>query len=440
MKRLIIFICFLGGFSSLIFAQSAPPYDMSHREAYAVFSDAVRNGDHEMALKFGKWMLEAKPRELEGHQSFSLDRQFDRLIRVYTEMAEDARDPSEKTAHLQKALDIFDLTFETFTKDEIDYFQWNYRKGRFYQDHRRNLNDGMQKALEYYEIIFEMDPERFTKMADGYFAQILMTNYASNGQKDKAFAMIEEVEDYAPELLRIVIHETREKLFDSPEERIVFLESQLKDAEGGEEEALLIQLSELYEETGQREKSAETAEKLYDLNPDYENTRKVTDIYLSRGDYRTALGFLQEMLSKTPSEKEQKETTLEIAETYQLLGNLRSAREYARLAIQMDRDWGDSYIRMAAIYASAINYCTEGRILGRDDRTVYWLVLDYLEKAKESDPSLQSVANRRIQSFTPVLPSSEDKFFRGWEDGDNLQIDSSVGECYAWIDETVTVR
>jgi hypothetical protein len=39
------------------------------------------------------------------------------------------------------------------------------------------------------------------------------------------------------------------------------------------------------------------------------------------------------------------------------------------------------YLRIARIYAAAISQCTQGRQIERDDRTVYWLVLDYLDRA-----------------------------------------------------------
>ena len=440
MKSLILFISFFIGFSTAAFAQSEPPYDMGHREAYAVFSDAIKNNDYEMAVKFGVWMLEAKPKELEGHSSFSLDRQFERLINVYGSMAGNEKDPVQKKKYLQKALDIYDLAFETFSDDEIDTFRWNYKKGRFYQDHRKDIDGGLQKAFELYEKTYQMDPQRFTEMGEGYFAQLLLTHYTSVGEKAKALSMIDEIGGEAPAGLQEVIAKTKDVFYNSPEEKTMLLESRLTDADSDEREKLLARLIDLYHETGQNEKSFETALELYKMNPDYRNTRIIADVHLSRGDYRNALDYLQQLPDKSPSNEERKEATLEIAETYQLLGNLRSAREYAREAIQMDREWGASYIRMAAIYASAVTECTEGRKLDRNDRTVYWLVLDYLEKAKETDPSVQTAADRRINSFIPVLPNSEDKFFRGWEEGDNLRINGEIRQCYAWIDETVTVR
>jgi hypothetical protein len=38
------------------------------------------------------------------------------------------------------------------------------------------------------------------------------------------------------------------------------------------------------------------------------------------------------------------------------------------------------------------------------------------------------------------MPTSEDKFFKGWESGDSFRINGEVRECYAWIDEATTVK
>ncbi|MEX0894906.1 MAG: hypothetical protein WDZ36_04015 [Balneolaceae bacterium] len=438
MKKLILITGFIAGLSSLSYGQSEPPYGMSQLEAYSVFYENFRTGDYETALTFGRWMLEAKPREIQGHRSFTLDTQFDRFIRVYQGLAEDASDPTAKTEYLEKALEIFDLTFETFSEDEIDIFRWTYRKGRFYQDHYRNLPDGLDKAYENYEKTFEMDPQRFTEMNDGYFARILLQNYVSQGEKEKALQMIEEIEQYASATLEQVINEARNDLFDEPEERIEFLESRLAEADN--EEELLSELATLYEEVGNREKAIETARRLYDLNPNFENTRTLADISLSNAQYKQALNYLIEAFEKGPSDNVKKEIALEISSTYQNINDLRSAREYARKASQIDPDWGQPYLRISSIYAAAIQQCTSDRKIERQDRTVYWLVLDYLDRARQRDSSVSSTVNRRYDSYTPVMPQAEDKFFEGWEVGEDFRIDGSIGECYSWINETTTVR
>ncbi|MDV7393348.1 hypothetical protein RZS08_18390, partial [Arthrospira platensis SPKY1] len=75
-----------------------------------------------------------------------------------------------------------------------------------------------------------------------------------------------------------------------------------------------------------------------------------------------------------------------------------------------------------------------------EDKAVYWLVLDYLDKAKARDASTASTVSRRYSSYTPVMPSTEDKFYNSWEKGASFKIDGSLKACYSWIGETTTVR
>lgn len=413
---------------------------MEELQAYSVFVDAYRSDDYQMAMTFGEWMIEAKPRELKGYGGFELLRQFDRMIKVYKGAADNESDPTEKANYLKKAEEVFEEAFETFSEDEMDYFEWNLKMGRFYHENNSVLNLRSADIAAQYEKAYELDPKRFTESSDGYYADFLLNSYASQGERDKAFAMIDEIEDYAPANLQNRISEVRESLFNSPEERIEFYESQLAEAGDSEKEQLYMDLIDLYEETGRSEKATKTAQNLYELNPSYVNSRKVASIYLNEGKYERAIEFLNESLKKADNEADKKEITLELAETHQQLDQLREARKFARRAISIDEDYGEAYMRVASIYAASVSQCTGGEALDRDDRTVYWLVVDYLNKAKEADPSLASNVNNRADSYRSAMPTSEDKFFRGWEEGDRFTIDETVGECYAWIDETTTIK
>jgi tetratricopeptide (TPR) repeat protein len=176
------------------------------------------------------------------------------------------------------------------------------------------------------------------------------------------------------------------------------------------------------------------------MNPSFVNTRTVAGLYLSDGSYSKAIEFLKEAKGLAESDEDAKQLSLEIAESYQQLGELEEARDYTRRAIEIDSSWGAAYMRMASVYAAAVSQCTGGNTLERSDRTVYWLVLDYLDKAREADPSLASNAESRAESYEEAMPDSEDKFFSGWEEGDSFIINGDVDACYAWINETTTVR
>lgn len=438
MKRYIAILLFVAGFSSVAQAQSEPPYGMSEIAAYSIFYDNYTQGDYDMALQFGRWMLEKKPRTIEGFGRFSLPTQYNRMRRIYSQKADMQTDPSLKEAYLDSAMYVFKDALETFSEDEIDVFEWKFNKGQFYQRHSGNIDGGMNRALEIYEELFEEEPGRLTEAADGYYARLLLNDYVSNGDRQKALDMIDIIEPIGGSEVQQAISDARDSIFSDPDERIEFLESQLTDTPDNED--LLNELSALYESQGVRDKAIETAQRLYDLNPNFANTRKLADYAQADAQYEFANRYLKEALEKTDDNTLKRNISLEISEAYQNMDEFQAARQFARQASSLDPNWGQPYLRIASIYASAISRCTSNRAIDRDDRRVYWLVMDYLDRARSVDNSVASTVRNQYRTYEPVVPSTQDKFFRGWEAGDQLRIDGSQHQCYAWINETTTVR
>jgi tetratricopeptide (TPR) repeat protein len=438
MKKYILAITLLITATSVAHSQSEPPFGMSELAAYAIFYENFRTGDWEMARMYGRWMLEKKPETIQGYNRFELPRQFDRLITVYAELSKKQTDPTMRSAYIDTALAIFDDTFATFDENQIDYYSWHFNKGRFYQENQSQIRDGMNLAYQEYEKAFELDPERLTQAANGYYIQILLSHYTSQNNRESALEMIDIAEQYAGSELASAIDEVRDGLFTNPQERIEFLEGRLENNPG--DMGLITELASMYERAGNREKAIEFARKLYDIEPSFQNIRRLADYAKADGQNRVAIQYLNEAVEVTEDRDIQKNILLEVSELHQNEGNLQEARRFARQASQLDRNWGQPFIRIARIYASAISQCSAGRQIDRDDRAVYWLVLDYLDRARSVDSSLEGTVTREYRTYTPALPSAEDKFFRGWETGETIQIGGNISDCYAWINETTTVR
>lgn len=438
MKKYIVAIALLFTLSSQAFAQSEPPYGMSEIQAYSIFYENFRTGSYEMAKQYGKWMLENKPRNIEGYSQFSLSKQFERMITVYTELAKQATDPSLNAAYIDTASTIYAEVFETFTQEEIDYFQWHLNRGRFYQEYQESIENGLNKAYQEYERAYELNPEKMAQSADGYYIQILLSNYVNNEERDKALAMIDTVEPNASQALTDHINKIRNDLFSNPEERVGFLESRLEA--NPEDTEIMSELVDLYEDTDQRQNAIDLAQRLYEMEQSFESARRLADFAIADGKNQEAVDYLTEALELTDDTEAKKNIRLEMAEIFQNSGSLQAARQAARQASSLDSNWGQPYVRIAQIYATAVTNCTSGRQVEREDRTVYWLVLDYLDRARSVDSSTSSTVNRLYRTYEPVMPTTEMKFFRGWEAGDSFQIDSSVAECYGWINESTTVR
>jgi len=438
MKKYILAITLLIATTSVAHSQSEPPYGMSELQAYSIFYENFRTGDWDMARMYGSWILEKKPETIQGYNRFELPKQFERLITVYSELSKKENDPTMRSAYVDTATTIYADAFATFDEDQIDYYTWYFNRGRFFQEHQSQITNGMDRAYEEYEKAFELDAERLTQAGNGYYIQILLSQYESQDDRDAALEMIEIAEPFAGSDLINAMDEVRNGLFTNPGERIAFLEGRLESNPDNME--LISELASMYESTGDRAKAIEFATKLYNNEASFENIRRLADYAKADGQPRVALRYLNEAVEVVENTDTRKNLLLEISELHQNESNLQAARRFARQASQLDRNWGQPYIRLARIYASAISQCSSGRQIDRDDRTIYWLVLDNLDRARSVDSSTANAVSREYRTYEPALPTAEDKFFRGWEAGDSIRIGSNISECYAWIDETTTVR
>src|SRR5690625_4645046 len=201
---------------------------------------------------------------------------------------------------------------------------------------------------------------------------------------------------YAGDALMASVEELRQSLFESPQERIDFIESRIASAEGDERIEMLTDLLGLYEQTNNPQRVAEISRELYDINPTYTTTKTLAEAMLSEGNYSGAIPYLNEASGLAENDEQRMEISLDLAEAYLRTGRHQQARSSARNVIELDRNAGVAYMKIAEIYSDAITECVDGGSLARRDRTVYWLILDYLEQAKQVDPSLARLVDGQV--------------------------------------------
>jgi tetratricopeptide (TPR) repeat protein len=439
MKKLLLISALIFFSSSWTMAQSSqePPSGMSEIQAYSIFYENYKNESYEGSLQFGRWIWKAMPESIEGYSKFDLKRNLRRLIKVYGTLSTQAEDPSMGQAYTDTALTIFQKVSDKYG-DDLNTYDWSLNKGRFYQNHSDYVENAPAKAATEYKKAFDLKPKEFTKSGEGYYIQSLLQSLVAEGNKKEALALVKETESYAPEKVKGYYDNVRNKLFDSPGERITFLEGKLE--EDPENVDVLNQLRDLYENQGNNQKLSELNKKLYEVDPSYENSLALGESAMSDARYDEAIEYFKEALDKTEKADQKAAIALNISDAYLNSEQLQSAREYARTAADNDDSWGKPYIQIADIYARTVNQCTNNRELETEDRVVYWLVLDYLSRAKQIDSSVSNEADRKRESYVSVTPSTEQQFFKNWEEGQTLQVNSSLHSCYSWISESTTVR
>lgn len=431
-------------------AQTPPvpeaPYGLGSAEVYGIFQSEYSNimrpntrktlEDFDLLLMYGRWLLIAHPKSITiGRQEIKGDRTFDRMINVYSEMAKIPADPILKSAYLDTASALFDRVLTIFTPEEIDEFKWRYDYGRFLLANTA-LSNGQQRAYDQYMILFDKNTERLTKDADGFYAQFIASYLMSENRNDDAIAFMEKAQPFADAATIEAFNGHRDRLFRNPEDRIVFLESLLEKEPGNLD--TMGQLYDLYLRVNNREKSKSTAEALYAAAPDFANTRRMGLMASGSANYRDAIRYMEEALTKTTDNNDIKLVSMDLANLFRNIDNLQRAREYARKASAIDPAWGEPNLTMAQVYAQAVTDCAGGQ-LTRTDKVAYWLILDYLDKAR-TDQSVRNSVDRYYAQYERSAPTVEDKFYQNWTTGTTIRVDRSLRECYAWINESTRVR
>ncbi len=401
---------------------------------YSLYYEYFKNGDYEAALPYLRWMIQHAP-EYAGPGRKD-DRNFERIIKVHEELAKASDDPEIARAHLDSALAYFDMAMEVLPARgvELDTVTWYIRRGRLIQRYPELLADRQQEAFEYYRKAFELAPER----VDDYSIQVVIAELVREGHKEEAVAFMDQVEaalgaDPERASLMEYITTVRDNLFQTPEERMAFLEDRLaKDSTNLE---IISELFDIYRQLGEREKMYQLAERLLALKKDARTYHMVGKLYLDDGEPAKALEYFRQAMQAPGVDEIARELYYNAGVAEQQLGRLANARTYFRRALRVDPNFGKAYIAIGDLYAQAVAEC--GSQLEREDRAVYWLAVDYYEKARRVDPSVANEANRKINTYRKYFPDQEALFFKGWKVGQPYKIDYG---CYAWINEETTVK
>jgi hypothetical protein len=106
------------------------------------------------------------------------------------------------------------------------------------------------------------------------------------------------------------------------------------------------------------------------------------------------------------------------------------ARENAIKAANLKKDWGQPYMLIGNMYASANASCSGNEV---EKHSVFWAAVDKFTLAKTIDPKVSEEANNLINRYSVYFPNSETLFFYGLKAGDNYMV-----KC--WINENTKVK
>lgn len=414
-------------------AQTNAEEEVDEQEAamhYSLYYENFKNESYESAISDLRWILENAP----GFPRND-DRNFERAVEAYEGLAEAAEDEETRRAYLDSALVMIEQAVPTMEEigAEVDRYEWELRKGRFIQSHSDVYLPEMQdEMMNAYREAYERAPDRINP----YYLDRIIRAYLEEDDREGAIAFMDELEERRgdDEEVAEMLNEWRDRIFTNPDERIAYLEERLeKDPEDSEAAS---ELFELYRREGMREEASQMADRVLEANPSPSLYRTVAKMRLEDNEPEEAFELYEQSL-ELDDEEPSAEVYYNMGLAQQQMNNLSQARNYFREAIETNEEFGQAYIAIGDLYASAVSECSAGE-LGRRDRAVYWLAVDYYQRARNADSSIGSTADSKINTYRQYWPTSEDIFYtEDWEPGGTVQIDYG---CYSWINESTTVR
>lgn len=411
-------------------AQDSEPSAQDKAMHYSLYYEDFKNESYQSALPNLQWILENAPTYPRND-----DRNFERATELYAGLAEQAEDEETARAYLDSALVIFNTAVEKLkaADAEVDEFEWTRDKGRFIQSHADLLGDLQEEAIEAYKQAWELDPSRM----QSYYINLIITHYVERmSDKQSAIDFIDDVETKRgdDEEVMQMITDWRGQLFTSPEERYDFVKSQLED--NPEDVALLREKLDLERELGHRAEMFQTAERLLGVDPTAENYYEVGSMYLDDAEPQEAFSYFEQAIeAEGITDELKRDIYYDMGLAQRQMEQLSKARTYFRRALDVDPNFGRAYIAIGDLYAMAVAQCSTE--MDREDRAVYWLVVDYYNRARSVDPSVASTANQKAGTYRQYYPTQEALFFNNWKAGDSYRVDYG---CYSWINEATTVK
>jgi tetratricopeptide (TPR) repeat protein len=170
------------------------------------------------------------------------------------------------------------------------------------------------------------------------------------------------------------------------------------------------------------------ATKMYRLRRSAASASQLAEMNVARRKYNEAEKYYTEAV-ELETDNNVKSMLLTKLATLELASDgKQSARDFARAAYSLDPTNGNALFIIAESYAGA-------RVGDEfENQTVYWVVVDYLNRAKNADPGLKDQIDERIAIYSKLFPTKEEAFFR------SIVEEGAAYHVGGWVNENTTVR
>ncbi len=407
------------------------PSLQTKREQYSTYYEHYKSDDFEGARRSLLWILERAPGFPEGD-----DRNYRRVVLLYEGLADHSSDANLKAAYLDTAATYVSTAPEEMQRLGIPFerYKWEIRKGRFVERHQDALSgtSNVERPTSHYRRAFQLAPEKL----DSYYIRRVLKSYLEADTLEGALHFADAASKARgddPKVAALADLVSKRVFARNPQAKIDRLEAKVELHPDSTE--LLTELFTAYRDNGNASEASRLADRLLEHTPSAETIREIAEMRLKNGEHGATISAYDRAVQE--GAELQYQDYFNRGTAYEQIGQPARARREYRNALNVNRSFGQAYIAIGDLYARAVNQCS-GEQMGRQDRAVYWVAVDKYQQAKSVDPSALGVATQRIAAYTKGFPTQEDIFYQSeWDAGKSFPIDYG---CYAWINETTTVR
>ncbi len=194
--------------------------------------------------------------------------------------------------------------------------------------------------------------------------------------------------------------------------------------------AMLRKVLSMLTESGCKESELyfKAASNLYRSEPNASSAAQLAEMNVARKNYSEAEKYYTEAVEYETNQVVKSGLLTKLATLELASDSKQAARDFARAAFALDPTNGNALYIIAESYAGA-------RVGEQfENQTVYWVVVDYLIRAKNTDPTLKNQVDERIAIYSRLYPTKEEAFFRSLVDeGASYQVGG-------WVNESTTIR
>jgi tetratricopeptide (TPR) repeat protein len=381
---------------------------------YSLFSEYYKNKDYVSALPYGWKVLEIDPVKFNKWIYYKME---DALWKIHDSsgVSQDLKKEAEDSI-----VTFYDLAIKYYPVDK-GYFE--VRKAYVEQ---KWLSVSPDTVILIYEQAFKDNPELPT-----YYYDLLGILYKDNMSSDndyqtKDIDLYNKLIDREPN--NDVWLDKLKELAKDPEQLLIILKQAWDRDKDNLAKAWTYASMAIRE--SKYEDAAATLEFLTQKSPETVNYwNQLATAYQKTNQLKKAEDAYKKLIQLEPDNKNH---YMNLGIVYKDEGQLSAARVQYEKASKVGSGWGLPIFYEGLLYEQAARDCGT---FDFNAKVVYQLAVDTYKKAGSMDNSATQ-AQERISALKGSVPTQEDYFFRGYKSGQTIPI---TGDCYGWIERSITV-